>query len=410
MAHSNLIKCWASAPGKVILHGEHSVVYGKTAIAASLGIRTMSALTETLENGKRFIRIHFPNLQLENLLFDYEDIHENLIAKTKSMHFTWHTPPEATKHEEYLNLVDEYFQKFKTDSDLQLDKSQQLAITIFLYLYAAIVGCAEFEFTSFDLAVCSDLSIGSGIGSSASFAVSLTSVIYQYVRAKRSDFKFTRNAEYLDDVEKNLISDWAFCCERISHGNPSGVDNAICTRGSLVEFRKGTDPIFHKLTANLKVCLVNTNVGRNTKSLVEKVASLRERYPDVLNSIMEACDNLTVKALQIIKNIEKEDDVDKRNMYYKNLSELFEINHNLLKTIGASHPTLEKICSVSNDLGFSGKLTGAGGGGFAIVLVPPYKTIEEVDTLIETLQQNKFVTQLTNLGGEGVTVNMEYLK
>lgn len=143
------------------------------------------------------------------------------------MLFTWHTPPEATKHEEYLNIVNEYFQKFKTENDLQPNKSQQLAITIFLYVYAAVVGSSEFEFISFDLAVCSDLSIGSGIGSSASFAVSLISVIYQYVRAKRSDFKFTRNAEYLDDVEKNLISDWAFCCERISHGNPSGESNLI---------------------------------------------------------------------------------------------------------------------------------------------------------------------------------------
>lgn len=29
-----------SAPGKVILHGEHSVVFGKTAIAVTLGLRT----------------------------------------------------------------------------------------------------------------------------------------------------------------------------------------------------------------------------------------------------------------------------------------------------------------------------------------------------------------------------------
>lgn len=33
-----------SAPGKVILHGEHSVVYGKTAIAASLGFKTYTQI------------------------------------------------------------------------------------------------------------------------------------------------------------------------------------------------------------------------------------------------------------------------------------------------------------------------------------------------------------------------------
>lgn len=42
------------------------------------------------------------------------------------------------------------------------------------------------------------------------------------------------------------------------------------------------------------------------------------------------------------------------------------MNHNLLKTIGVSHPALEEIFRISNSLGFGSKLTGAGGGGYVL--------------------------------------------
>lgn len=49
-----------SAPGKVILHGEHSVVYGKLAIAGALGLRTTVQLTE-IDTDDTFI-VTIPNI------------------------------------------------------------------------------------------------------------------------------------------------------------------------------------------------------------------------------------------------------------------------------------------------------------------------------------------------------------
>ena len=56
-----------SAPSKIILHGEHAVVYGKTAVAASIGLRTRMTLTPSPGGGgPHHIRLHFPDVQLED--------------------------------------------------------------------------------------------------------------------------------------------------------------------------------------------------------------------------------------------------------------------------------------------------------------------------------------------------------
>lgn len=43
------LKFSVSAPGKVILNGEHSVVYGKPAIAGTIGLRNVLTLEVMLE-------------------------------------------------------------------------------------------------------------------------------------------------------------------------------------------------------------------------------------------------------------------------------------------------------------------------------------------------------------------------
>ena len=53
--------------------------------------------------------------------------------------------------------------------------------------------------------------------------------------------------------------------------------------------------------------------------------------------------------------------------------ELFTINHHLLNAIGVGHSSLDKIHNIALKVGIASKLTGAGGGGCAIALIPPGK-------------------------------------
>ena len=49
------------------------------------------------------------------------------------------------------------------------------------------------------------------------------------------------------------------------------------------------------------------------------------------------------------------------------------MNHHLLNSIGVGHPSLDKVHHMTSEIGLASKLTGAGGGGCAIALIPPGK-------------------------------------
>lgn len=57
---------------------------------------------------------------------------------------------------------------------------------------------------------------------------------------------------------------------------------------------------------------------------------------------------------------------------------------------------------IAKKYGFSAKLTGAGGGGFAYILIPPKSVTEDLSA---ELAQNGFVVTETNLGGYGVQIH-----
>ena len=84
--------------------------------------------------------------------------------------------------------------------------------------------------------------------------------------------------------------------EQVFHGNPSGVDAAVAARGGCVLFRRGEalEPV--RVRGPLQLCVGNTGIASSTKSMVEGVARLRAREPDVVDGAFEAVRSLVHNA------------------------------------------------------------------------------------------------------------------
>lgn len=87
------------------------------------------------------------------------------------------------------------------------------------------------------------------------------------------------------------------------------------------------------------------------------------------------------------------------------LQTLINMNQGLLATCQVSHPSLDSICAEAQSYGLAGKLTGAGGGGHAFILLLPETQPETISSLSRKLIADGFTVKLTFLGGSGVQVH-----
>ena len=157
-----------SSPGKLILGGEHAVVYGRRALVTSIGMRLYMQLTEDDE----------PDKQLLNITFH-----------------------DTNKHYS-IDLLD-------------LQNSYPLEIQAILYIYNHFKPSIS-DKKQLNLQVRSKIPIGAGLGSSAAFSVCLVGCFYLL---------------YYENFDPDKINELAYKIECIFHGTPSGIDNTISTYG-----------------------------------------------------------------------------------------------------------------------------------------------------------------------------------
>ncbi|KAL9618341.1 MAG: hypothetical protein Q9160_006923 [Pyrenula sp. 1 TL-2023] len=354
-----------SAPGKVIVFGEHAVVYGKAAIAAAISLRTYLLVT-SLSKSKRTITLVFPDIGL-----DHTWIIDDLPWDTFS-----HPSKKRRYFDSVISLDPELVQAIQPHiENVSLDlpepqrKIHQNSASAFLYLFLSL---SSPDATACIYTLRSTIPIGAGLGSSASVSVCIAAALLRQIHVLAGP----HHDQPLDEseIQQERINKWAFVGELCIHGNPSGVDNTVASRGKAVLFKRedySRPPTVKPIRKfpELPLLLVDTRHPKSTAVEVAKVAERRNKFPAITEQTLQSIDEVTKSAHQLIES----QDFDPTSIAnLEHLGTLFTMNHGHLVSLGVSHPKLEYIREVVDYSGIGWtKLTGAGGGGCAITLLKP---------------------------------------
>jgi mevalonate kinase len=300
-----------SAPAKIILFGEHFVVYNKPAILASVTKRIKVAA-------------HLNNSKTINIKSDLGI--------------------EASYKESDFNII-------KGANDSQ-------TILYPLYESARSVLSERHQILGLDILVNSEFSYGLGLGSSAASCVATVAAV---------DSLFHK-------PDKQYVCDKAIKSERLIHNNSSGADCYISTFGGLIYYIKNTG--FNKIYCrkDLSLLIGNTGIRHSTGALVSSVKKFKDENSSLFNNLSRRAENICRDAFTAITKGDE-----------RKLGKLMRENHTLLQQIGVSHDKIDYLVNVCVENGALGaKLTGAGGGGIMIALVPK----EEKLKLISIIEKN----------------------
>ena len=331
----------SSSGGKVIISGEHSVVYGKPALAFGIDKHTKMYLNcyKSDQNSNCFALINLMSLKI-NFKISKNEMSDYLISNSKIQDLN--NDDIANKHKKHLiQIIINIYSKLK-----DLIKLEKVKYYI--------------ENTYFLISISSDIPVGFGLGSSAAYNVCIVNGLCLLINKLLNNNIFSKKDILLLSNES----------EKIFHnGTPSGIDASCSLYGGVINFRSINEQNNVKIPLNnfflnkIKFILINTKIQRNGGEFIKNVSNFKKNNPELFNNLINEIGDVTNNIINLIMK-EQSDDDDCFKFF-----ELIKQNQKLLKNICVSNNEIDRIINILEKKEYVGKISGAGGGGFIICFV-----------------------------------------
>lgn len=190
----------------------------------------------------------------------------------------------------------------------------------------------------------SSIPMGHGLGSSAAFSVALVGAVAAAAGQR---------------LEPDELRDRAHALERLVHGTPSGIDDAVVTLERPVWFTRGEPVEILRPSCLPQLVLASSGAPGNTGEAVAGVHRYRDAHPRRFGALCTQAEELAQTGRAALLSADG-----------VTLGQAMNSNHALLQRIGVSTKTLDHLVQTAQKAGALGaKLTGSGRGGFIIALV-----------------------------------------
>lgn len=331
----------AVAPGKIILSGEHAVVYGKPAIAMAIDRNAVFELTP--QDGNQ-ISFDLPNSE--------ENESHTLLALG-----------------DLKRRIDKKYHEFLRGK-IGIREVLTMPADLFRFAFVhTLDGLHRHIDTGLCLKLRSNIPVGCGMGSSAATVLSEIRALGHYLRV---DFKPDWYYEYSLEAEK------------LQHGNPSGVDSYISLHGGCASFRNGTANSM--ALPRMKMFMVQTGIPDSTTG--ESVMQVKENFQK--SSIWSEFEAITIAFEEAIH---ANDELKVRWLVRE--------NNRLLIAIGVVPARVQQFIFDIETQGGSAKICGAGSvtgdrGGVVLVFadLQPTALCEKYSYLVSPVRGDPLGTRM----------------